>query len=161
MKLAAGVLILVMSMATTVYAALHPGLIVPGSHIGEAAIGQDGQILQDALGKPDFQKDNDDGTTLLEWGLLEQSGAIPDATLWVLLDQGKVIKVGTDGGNIYKDGNGLGPGDTLDKFVGVYGVPSSNPAPFFFVFHQGIGVSVRSDGTVRSVWVEATEAPVA
>ena len=134
---------------------LKSDLIVPGSRTGPAVLGDDINTLIGTLGKPDFTKDNEDGSSLNEWGILDQTNAnIPDAVLWVLVDNGKIIKAGTDGTNTYKTADNLGVGNTAADFVNKYGWPARNPAPMFFIFNNNLGISIQQDGTVRTVWVE-------
>ncbi|HEX4836388.1 MAG TPA: hypothetical protein VFW01_08645 [bacterium] len=128
------------------------GVIDPGHGIGPAALGMPADKLVESLGKADFQKDNDDGTILYEWGLLTQ-GDLPDAVLWVLIDSGSVAKVGTDGGK-YQTSSGLRVGSSAEDFVRAFGFPAKNPAPGFYVFRQGIGIAVGSGGNVHTIWIE-------
>ena len=128
------------------------GVIDPGHAIGPAALGMAADRLLESLGRADYQKDNDDGTTLYEWGLLTQDD-LPDAVLWVLVETGSVTKVGTDGGK-FQTSSGLGVGSSPEDFVRAFGFPATNPAPGFYVFHQGIGIAVGSDGNVHTIWIE-------
>lgn len=128
------------------------GVIDPGHGIGPAALGMGADRLLESLGRADYQKDNDDGTTLYEWGLLTQDD-LPDAVLWVLVETGSVTKVGTDGGK-FQTSSGLGVGSSLQEFVRAFGFPTTNPAPGFYVFRQGIGIAVGSDGNVHTIWIE-------
>ena len=150
-----GVLALALSPAFA--AAPHDAVIDPGHGIGPAALGMTGDKLVEALGTADFQKANEDGTVLYEWGLLTQ-GDLPDAVLWALTDGGAVAKVGTDGGT-YQTSSGLGVGSLVEEFVKQYGSPAENPAPGFYVFSQGIGIAVGSGGSVATIWIEEAAAP--
>lgn len=128
------------------------GVIDPGHAIGPAALGMTADKLLESLGQADFQKENDDGTILFEWGLLTQ-GDIPNAILWALVDSGAVAKVGTDGGK-YQTSTGLGVGSSAEEFVRTFGFPATNPAPRFYVFAQGIGIAVGTNGIVETIWIE-------
>ena len=144
--------VLTLALAPAFGEAPEGGVIDPGHGIGPAALGMTADKLVDSLGKADFRKDNDDGTTLYEWGLLTQ-GDVPDASLWVLVDSGGVAKVGTDGGK-YQTSTGLGVGSSPEDFVRAFGFPAKNPAPGFYVFRQGIGISVGTDRNVHTIWIE-------
>lgn len=150
-----GVLALALSPAFAAVA--HDGVIDPGHGIGPAALGMTGDKLLEVLGTADFQKANEDGTVLYEWGLLTR-GELPDAVLWALTDGGAVAKVGTDGGT-YQTSAGLGVGSMVEEFVKQYGSPAENPAPGFYVFSQGIGIAVGSGGSVATIWIEEAAAP--
>jgi hypothetical protein len=146
-----GVLLLALSPA---FSAVPQDVVIdPGHGIGPAALGMTGDRLLESLGKADFEKENDDGTILYEWGLLTQ-GDLPDAMLWTLVDGGAVVKVGTDGGT-YQTSSGLRVGNSAQEFVKQYGFPAENPAPGFYVFSQGLGIAIGSDGSVATIWVEA------
>ncbi len=145
--------VLVLGLSPTLAAAPQDVVIDPGHGIGPAALGMTSGQLLESLGKADFEKENDDGTILYEWELLTQ-GDLPDAVLWALVDSGAVVKVGTDGGT-YQTSSGLRVGNSAQEFVKQYGFPADNPAPGFYVFSQGIGIAVGSDGSVAAIWVEA------
>lgn len=148
-----GILCLLALALTPAFAEVpEDGVIDPGHGIGPAALGMGADKLLGALGKADFQKENEDGTTLYEWGLLTQ-GDLPDAVLWVLIDGGSVAKVGTDGGK-YQTPSGLGVGSSAEEFVRAFGFPAKNPAPGFYVFRQGIGIAVGTNGNVHTIWIE-------
>lgn len=145
--------ILALALSPVFAAAPQDAVIDPGHGIGPAAIGMTGDRLLESLGQADFQKKNDDGTILYEWGLLTQED-LPEAVLWALVDDGAVVKVGTDGGK-YQTSFGLGVGSSAKDFVSQYGFPAKNPAPGFYIFRQGIGIAVGSDGGAAAIWIEA------
>ena len=144
--------ILAFTLGPAFAAAPENAIIDPGRGIGPVALGITADRVLEALGSADFQKNNDDGTILYEWGLLTQ-GDLPDATLWVLIDDGTVAKVGTDG-EMYRTPSGLRVGSSAEDFVKQYGFPAENPAPGFYIFRQGIGIAVGSEGGATNIWVE-------
>lgn len=131
------------------------GVIDPGHAIGPAALGMTADKLLEFFGPADFEKENSDGTFLFEWGLLTQSD-IPHAILWALVGAGAVARVGTDGGT-YQTSTGLGVGSSAEEFVRTFGFPATNPAPGAYVFPQGIGIAVGTNGIVETIWIEESQ----
>lgn len=130
------------------------GVIDPGHGIGPVTLGMAADKLVASLGEADFRKENDDGTTLYEWGLLTQD-YVPDATLWALVDSGAVAKVGTDAGK-YQTPSGLSVISPPEEFVKAFGFPAETLAPGFYMFRQGIGIALGANGNVHSIWIEET-----
>lgn len=146
----------VLSLALNPVFAAPPkdAVIDPGNGIGAAALGMTAVDLVRALGKEDFKTENDDGSVLYEWGLLT-GGEVPDALIWAVVDGTVAVKIGTDAEQ-YQTSSGLHVGTAAEEFVKQYGTPAENPAPGMYVFPQGIGIAVQSDGSVGSVWIEQT-----
>ena len=128
------------------------GVIDPGRGIGPAALGMAADQLLGALGRADFEQNGDEGSVLYEWGLLSE-GDVPDAVLWALVDDGIVVKVGTDGAK-YRTSSGLSVGSSADEFVKQFGLPTQNPVEGSYLFRQGIGIAVGPDGKAIVIWIE-------
>jgi hypothetical protein len=146
-----GILGLVLSPA---FAAPGPNAVIdPGRGIAPALLGMTADILLQALGTADFERENDDGSTTYEWGLLSGDD-LPDAVLWVVVDDATVVaKVGTDADQ-YQTSSGLRVGIPAGEFVKQYGSPANNPGPGLYVFSSGIGIAVDSQGNVAAIWTE-------
>lgn len=134
-------------------AAPRNAVIDPGRGIGPALLGMAVDTLVQKLGTADFIKENDDGSTTYEWGLLS-SGALPDAVLWAIVEGDTiVVKVGTDA-ELYQTSSGLHVGVSAGEFAKRYGRPVDTPGPGLYVFSQGIGIAVESRGNVVAIWTE-------
>ncbi len=150
----AGILgILGLALSPVFAAPPQHAVIDPGRGIGPALLGMTADKLAQTLGKADFEKKNDDGFTIYEWGLLS-GGDLPDALLWVVVDDTTTVaKVGTDAEQ-YQTSSGLRVGLSAAEFVKHYGKPADNPGPGLYVFSQGIGIVVEGNGNVTAVWTE-------
>jgi len=145
----------ILGLALSPAAAAPPpsAVIDPGRGISPALLGMTADELLRALGPVDFERENDDGSTTYEWGLLSGDD-FPDAVLWVTVDDSTVVaKVGTDVDQ-YETSSGLRVGLPAREFAKQYGSPVNNPGPGLYVFSAGIGIAVDSQGNVAAIWTE-------
>jgi hypothetical protein len=106
--------ILGLALSPAFAAPLPNGVIDPGQGIGLVLLGMTADKHLQALGTADFERENDDGSTTYERGLLSGDD-LPDAVLWVVVDDTVVAKVDTEAAQ-YQTSSGIGwgslPGDS-------------------------------------------------
>ena len=144
--------ILGLALSPAFAAPLPNAVIDPGQGIGPVLLGMTADKLLQALGTADFERENDDGSTTYEWGLLSGDD-LPDAVLWVVVDDTVVAKVGTDADQ-YQTSSGLRVGISAGEFMKQYGRPANNPGPGLYVFTSGIGIAVDPQSNVAAIWTE-------
>ena len=138
--------------------------IVPGVSLGGAFLGETVEMAKAAFGQPDFALDNGDGSFLMEWGVVPNTGNPPDAKLWTLSNtddpKAPILKIGTDvAGYTY---HGLTVGDLLSKFFEfLLLTDSESAAPGYLDWpHKGIGLAVdpsEANPAVHTIWVMQSE----
>jgi len=134
-------------------------LIVPGKSVGAVNLGMTRAQAEAVMGKPAFIHQNDDGSTLLEWGTFgKQAGSdIPLASVWVVLDASGVSMAGSDS-SLYHLANGISAGADSKKAYDALGADGATVFPPSLVawLQKGVGFSIdmsNEKGLIRSLFV--------